>query len=124
MADTKQVIRIKRIYEPASPGDGVRVLVDRLWPRGLSKREANIDAWAKDLAPSVPLRTWFHKDIPGRWKEFSTRYKDELRHRKDALNEFRTEVKKRKRVTLLYAGKDDEHSHAKVLQKFLSQGKA
>jgi uncharacterized protein YeaO (DUF488 family) len=124
MADTKPMIHIKRVYDDASPGDGVRVLVDRIWPRGFTKREANIDVWAKDLAPSVPLRTWFHKDIKGRWKEFSQRYKDELRTHKDAIKAFRTEVKKHKRVTLLYASKDEEHAHAKVLQKFLSQGKA
>ena len=120
MANTKQMIHIKRIYEPAAPGDGLRVLVDRLWPRGLSKRAANIDLWAKELAPTVPLRRWFHKDPSGRWKEFATRYRKELRGHKDALTDFRTQVRKSRKVTLLYAGADTEHSHAQVLLKFLS----
>lgn len=124
MANTKPMIHLRRIYEPAQPGDGMRVLVDRLWPRGMSKRKVNIDLWAKDLAPSVPLRSWFHKDIPGRWKEFSKRYKQELRAHKDAVKAFRNETKKNRRVTLVFAGKDLEHSHARVLQKFLSEGKA
>jgi uncharacterized protein YeaO (DUF488 family) len=115
------MIKLKRVYERAAPGDGTRVLVDRLWPRGLTKRAANVDLWLKDVAPSVPLRKWFgHR--PDRWKEFAVRYRKELHKHKAALNELR-KLAKKGRITLVYAAADTVHTHAQVLYKFLARHK-
>lgn len=109
-------IRIKRIYEPAAPADGIRVLVDRLWPRGIKKTNAKLASWMKDIAPSTQLRVWFgHK--PERFTEFAKRYKTEL-----AGNPEVAELHKLARgnlVTLLYAAHDPEINHAMVLQSVL-----
>src|SRR3982751_5803630 len=99
--------RIKRIYESRTPDDGVRVLVDRLWPRGISKARAGLDLWLKDAAPSADLRIWFgHK--PERWAEFLRRYREELRG-SVALEQLR-EMARTQRLTLLYAARDTEHN--------------
>jgi uncharacterized protein YeaO (DUF488 family)/tellurite resistance-related uncharacterized protein len=104
-------IRIKRVYEPAEPGDGVRVLVDRLWPRGLKKADARIDLWLRDVAPSPELRRWFgHR--PDRWQAFRERYEAELAHN-PAVAELPRATERP--VTLLYAAKDEAHNHARVL---------
>jgi uncharacterized protein YeaO (DUF488 family) len=109
-------VRIKRIYEAAAPADGVRVLVDRLWPRGIKKSAARLDDWMKDVAPSPQLRIWFgHK--PERFEEFASRYKKELLSN-PALGELR-KLAKGKLVTLLYAARDPEVNHAQVLQSVL-----
>jgi uncharacterized protein YeaO (DUF488 family) len=108
--------RIKRVYESASPSDGKRVLVDRLWPRGLKKTDAALDEWMKDVAPSVPLRLWFGHD-PDRFAEFGRKYKAELA-RNPALPELRA-LGNGKLVTLLYAAHDPEINHAVVLQSVL-----
>ncbi len=108
--------RIKRVYESASPSDGKRILVDRLWPRGLKKTDAALDEWMKDVAPSVPLRLWFGHD-PDRFAEFGRKYKAELA-KNPALAELR-ELGKGKLVTLLYAAHDPEVNHAVVLQSVL-----
>ena len=114
-----QAIFIKRVYEKSSKKDGLRILVDRLWPRGLSKDKAAIDEWAKELAPTAELRKWFgHK--PERWKEFQRKYTAELT-KNNAVAEFVEAHKKDKLLTLLYAGKDEAHTHALLLQQFLQQ---
>lgn len=95
--------RIKRIYEPRTPDDGVRVLVDRLWPRGISKSRAALDLWLKDAAPSTALREWF-EHRPERWAEFQRRYREELRD-SAAIDQLR-EISRTQRVTLLYAARD------------------
>jgi len=112
--------RIKRVYEDASRADGQRILVDRLWPRGLKKTDAALDDWMKDVAPSVPLRRWFGHD-PERFAEFKRKYKAELRGN-TALGKLR-QLGKSKRVTLLYAAHDPEINHAVVLQSVL-QGRS
>ncbi|MHA6690983.1 DUF488 domain-containing protein [Devosia sp. A449] len=106
---------IKRIYEPAASEDGVRVLVDRLWPRGVSKDEAKIDHWLKDVAPSSELRTWFGHE-PVRWDEFRRRYRAELHDNNAALDELRQLTGK---VTLLYGAHDEAHNQAVVLLELL-----
>lgn len=109
-------ITIKRVYDPPSSEDGVRILVDRLWPRGLRKDAAALDAWAKELAPSPPLRQWFdHR--PERFAEFKRRYRDELKGNPLVLDQLR-QIGKAK-ATLLYAAKDPAINHAVVLADFL-----
>ena len=110
-------LRLKRAYEPPSAGDGVRVLVDRLWPRGLRKSDAAIDRWLKEIAPSTELRRWFGHD-PRRWAEFRRRYRAELSHKRELLNELRT-VAHREPVTLVYAARDQQHNEAVVLRDLL-----
>jgi uncharacterized protein YeaO (DUF488 family) len=108
--------QIKRVYEPASPSDGVRVLVDRLWPRGVKKSSAHLDHWMKEVAPSASLRSWFgHK--PERFAEFSKRYKKELNGNSE-LAELR-KLGRSSRVTLLYGARDPEINQAVVLQSVL-----
>ncbi len=114
-------IKIKRIYDESVRGDGFRVLVDRLWPRGLSKSEVDIDLWMKEIAPSNELRIWFGHD-PENWVEFQKRYRNELKDKKD-LTEFLLNKTKTKAVTLLYAAKDLKHNHAVVLKKALQEYK-
>jgi uncharacterized protein YeaO (DUF488 family) len=115
-------INIKRVYEPAAGADGYRVLVDRLWPRGLTKEKAAIDAWWKQLAPSSELRKWYGHD-PAKWKAFRHRYQEELLMA-DATVFIRDELSKHKTITLLYASRESEINHAIVLRDFiLSQSK-
>ncbi len=111
-------IRIKRAYEPPSGDDGLRVLVDRLWPRGLRRQEAAIDLWRKELAPSAELRIWFGHD-PGRWDEFRRRYLAELAPKAALLDEIRRSAAGR-RLTLIYAAKDEAHNQAVVLRDLLA----
>ncbi len=110
-------LRLKRIYEPADPEDGTRILVDRLWPRGLSKAKAALDDWMKDIAPSAELRQWFGHD-PQRWPQFQQRYEAELREHAEALDRIR-KLAKTKTVTLLYGARDQEHNDAVVLLNVL-----
>ncbi|HEY1060346.1 MAG TPA: DUF488 domain-containing protein [Daejeonella sp.] len=114
--------RIKRIYDPAEKSDGLRILVDRLWPRGLKKEDAQIDLWFKEAAPSVDLRKWFDHD-PDKWQEFKKRYIIELEGNK-AIANLLDRVKMSKTVTLLYAARDKEHNHSLVLQGFLEENAA
>lgn len=114
------MIRLKRIYEPKAAADGFRVLVDRLWPRGIRKQDADIDLWLKDVAPSPELRRWFGHD-PVRWAEFSRRYRAELRGKEEALAELR-EKAEGQTVTLLYGANDEEHNQAVVLREVLTPG--
>lgn len=111
-------VRLKRAYEPPAATDGVRVLVDRLWPRGLRKAEAAIDRWLKELAPSSELRRWFGHD-PGRWDEFRRRYRSELSAHADLLNELRATARAGP-LTLVYAARDEQHNDAVVLRDVLA----
>lgn len=110
-------IRCKRVYEPAEPSDGVRVLVDRLWPRGLRRESAQIDAWARDLAPSDELRRWFAHD-PSRFAEFRRRYRAELRPLRHEIGDLVSKADDEP-LTLLYAARDHEHNNAVVLAEML-----
>jgi uncharacterized protein YeaO (DUF488 family) len=110
-------IKIKRVYEPAVKSDGFRILVDRLWPRGIKKEEANVDAWLKEVAPSTGLRKWFNHE-PEKWAAFTKKYKKELED-SSALQELSALAKKHKRITLVYSAKDEEHNQAVVLQQFI-----
>ena len=112
-------IAIKRIYDPPSDRDGFRVLVDRIWPRGISKKDAAIDRWAKEIAPSAALRMWFRHD-PAKWQEFRKRYRDELDDRVSELRHLLEECGKR-RMTLLFSTKDTEHNQAVVLREVLAK---
>ena len=116
--DDMTEVKIKRVYEPAEPGDGFRVLVDRLWPRGESKEKLHYDLWAKDIAPSVPLRQWYHQDEESRWEEFRKRYTEELEN-STAVGDFMEKIKGQKTVTLLYASKNAAENHALILRRFL-----
>lgn len=110
-------MKIKRVYEPIEETDGYRVLVDRLWPRGISKAKAQIDLWLKSVAPSNELRKWFGHD-PERFAEFSEQYRTELAE-SGALDELRSVIKEHPIATLLYAAHDEEHNNAVVLQELL-----
>jgi uncharacterized protein YeaO (DUF488 family) len=112
-------IKIKRAYDKPSKEDGVRILVDRLWPRGVTKEEAAVKQWAKDLAPSTELREWFHHETQ-LWPEFEKRYKAELKHN-EAVEAFREEYRETRLITLVYAAKDEQHNHAIVLQHYLQE---
>jgi uncharacterized protein YeaO (DUF488 family) len=120
MIEAGAMIRMKRIYESEkpSPDDGKRILIDRLWPRGLKKEDVVIDEWLKELSPSNELRKWFGHD-PARWQEFKERYRRELEGKADILEKLRKDTKK-STVTLLYAAKDTEHNNAVVLKEILS----
>lgn len=113
------MIRIKRVYEAAQEEDGVRILVDRLWPRGISKEKAAIDKWMKEIAPSDKLRKWFSHD-PKKWKQFKERYLKELESKTDLIEELRHPSKKGT-LTLLYSAKDELHNQALVLKEFLER---
>jgi len=108
-------IRIKRVYEQPNKQDGRRILVDRLWPRGLTKEKAGIDLWLKDIAPSTELRKWFAHD-PGRWEEFKKLYLAELKGNSGQIQLLKQELAKGT-VTLVYAARDEEHNQAVVIQE-------
>lgn len=111
-------LKIKRVYEQSAKEDGKRILVDRLWPRGLTKEKANIDLWLKDVAPSTELRKWFAHD-PAKWDEFQKRYLKELKSNKDNVTIIK-ELIKSGTVTLVYGARDQEHNEALVLKKHLT----
>src|SRR5262249_54607483 len=117
-----RTIVIKRVYAPPSAEDGARVLVDRIWPRGLTKDAARLDAWIKGVAPSTKLRQWFGHD-PARWLEFQRRYRSELKANADALAEVRKLRTGRGRLTLLFAAHDEDHNNAVVLAAVLRSSK-
>lgn len=112
-------VKIKRIYEPVQEQDGVRILVDRLWPRGVKKETAHLDGWMKAIAPSAELRKWFHHD-PHSWDHFQLKYTQEL-SQNDAVKELLRYIKDNKTTTLLYAAQDEHHNHALVLQHFINE---
>ncbi len=111
------MIKIKRVYEEADEGDGFRVLVDRLWPRGLSKDKAKVDMWLKDIAPSDALRKWFAHD-PGKWTEFKHRYFQELKDKKELVDMI-IEKSRSKTVTLLYGTKEERYNNAVALKEYI-----
>jgi uncharacterized protein YeaO (DUF488 family) len=110
-------IRLKRAYEAPAPDDGLRILVERLWPRGLTKERAAVDFWAKDAAPSPELRRWYGHDL-AKWDEFQERYRAELRQNKGAVEELRRKGRG-KIVTFVYAARDEAHNSALVLKDYL-----
>lgn len=108
-------IWLKRAYDEPDKNDGFRVLVDRIWPRGISREELKLDAWLKEISPSGDLRKWFGHD-PQKWDEFKRRYFMELKERKDPVEELQVRIKQG-RVTLVYAAHDQEHNNAVALQR-------
>ncbi len=111
------MIRVKRVYDTAAPGDGLRILVERLWPRGLKKTDAQFDDWIKDVAPSTELRKWFSHD-PAKWNEFQRRYRAELDKHPEAWQPLLALLKKRA-VTLLFSSHDAEHNNVLALKSYL-----
>jgi uncharacterized protein YeaO (DUF488 family) len=114
-------VRLKRAYEPAAATDGSRVLIDRIWPRGVSREEAHLDEWARELAPSGELRRWFSHD-PDRFAEFRRRYRAELTAQEAKLRELRQRARQGT-LTLVYAARDTEHNDAVVLAELLRRGR-
>jgi uncharacterized protein YeaO (DUF488 family) len=112
-------VRIKRVYETPEPSDGTRILIDRLWPRGLTKDRARVDLWLKDIAPSTSLREWFGHD-PAKWEEFQRRYQAELDANPATGAELRAALQ-RGRATLVYGAKDEQHNDAVVLKAYLER---
>lgn len=112
-------IKLKRVYDTAEMSDGYRILVDRLWPRGVTKEKANLDEWAKEVAPSNELRKWFHSDRT-KTVEFKRKYLAELKRRKDKLNEL-AQLASKTQITLLYASNDPDYNHAMVLKEHLEK---
>jgi uncharacterized protein YeaO (DUF488 family) len=113
------MFRVKRIYLPAESADGYRVLVDRLWPRGVSKEKARVDLWLKEIAPSDGLRKWFAHDAK-RWREFQKRYRGELKKESAAVAQVKQLQKEHGTVTLLYSAHDEEHNQALALEAYLN----
>jgi uncharacterized protein YeaO (DUF488 family) len=111
------MIHLKRAYEVSSAADGVRILVERLWPRGLTKERAAVDLWMKEVAPSPELRKWFGHD-PGRWKRFKQRYWGELKRKRAEVDALLRKAREGK-VTLIYAARDEEHNGALALKEFI-----
>ncbi|MGH9734421.1 MAG: DUF488 domain-containing protein [Candidatus Acidiferrales bacterium] len=114
------MFKVKRIYEAATPEDGYRVLVDRIWPRGMSKEKAHVDLWMKEIGPSDRVRKWFGHD-PNRWAEFQKRYRGELKKNSELVGELRAFEKKHGTVTLVYSARDDQHNQAVALREFLKK---
>jgi uncharacterized protein YeaO (DUF488 family) len=113
-------IRLKRAYEPAAPGDGYRVLIDRLWPRGVSRQRAQLDCWAKELSPSAELRRWFGHE-PERFEQFRRSYIEELHDQRPRLAALRRKAREGT-LTLVYAAQDEQHNDAVVLAEVLRRG--
>lgn len=114
------MIHIKRIYEPPEKKDGYRILIDRLWPRGIAKQEAKIDVWVKEIAPSTELRKWFNHDAV-KWKEFKEKYKKELKNNLELVHQIKALEKEKKIITLLFAAKETAYNNAQVLIDVLKE---
>ena len=112
-------IKIKRVYEHPEQDDGMRILVDRLWPRGLTKKKASLDLWLKDIAPSTELRKWFAHD-PDKWKRFRGRYQTEIRNNHDLIKVLKQKAREGT-ITLIYGARDQKHNEALVLKQFLEK---
>jgi uncharacterized protein YeaO (DUF488 family) len=115
------MIKLKRVYEQPSSDDGFRVLVERLWPRGVTKVGARLDLWLKDVSPSADLRKWYSHDV-SKWDEFQKRYRDELANHQEALTQIK-EMAKKGTVTFVYAASDHEHNSALILKQFIDSSK-
>ncbi|GHT27557.1 MAG: DUF488 family protein [Hydrotalea flava] len=115
----KKNLSLKRVYDPPEDSDGLRVLVDRVWPRGLTKEKAKIDVWLKDIAPGTELRKWFAHDV-AKWKVFHEKYTTELLHNKPAVEELRKLLSKQN-ITLVFGAKDVLHNQAVVIKEFMSK---
>lgn len=115
----KSTIKLKRVYEAPHKDDGIRILVDRLWPRGLTKKKAKVDLWLKEIAPSTELRKWFGHD-PKKWGSFSARYRTEIKHHADQLKLLESKAKEGT-VSLMFGARDEEHNEAVVLKDFLER---
>lgn len=113
------IVHIKRVYETPASGDGYRVLVDRIWPRGLGRKEARVDRWCKEIAPSSELRRWFGHD-PSRWEEFRRRYRKELEQSPELVAEFMANARSAE-LTLLFSARDVQHNNAVVLREWLEE---
>jgi uncharacterized protein YeaO (DUF488 family) len=111
-------IKLKRVYLKPEKSDGCRVLVDRLWPRGLGRRKAGIDHWLRDLAPSTALRKWYGHE-PERWQEFKRRYRAELKQQKDAVKELKALLRQHRTVTFLFSSKEEKLNNAAALKAYL-----
>jgi uncharacterized protein YeaO (DUF488 family) len=114
------MIHIKRAYDPPSESDGYRILVERLWPRGLTKERARIDLWMKEISPSPGLRKWFSHD-PAKWDEFRQRYRDELKGNKEATDRLSGLLESHDTVTFVYAARDEQHNSARLLKEFMER---
>lgn len=114
------MFKIKRIYEKTGEDDGYRILVDRLWPRGVSKERANLDLWMKDIAPSNEIRKEYGHKLD-KWPEFKTKYLEELQEKKDLIKQLKIMERFHSKVTLLYSAKDEDHNNAVVLEELLNQ---
>jgi uncharacterized protein YeaO (DUF488 family) len=112
-------IKIKRVYEHPEKDDGLRILVDRLWPRGLTKKKASVDLWLKDIAPSTELRKWFAHD-PDKWKRFRARYQTEIRNNHELIKVLKQKASEGT-ITLIYGARDQKHNEALVLKQFLEE---
>ena len=113
------MIKIKRAYDEVSPDDGERILVDRLWPRGIKKDEARIDTWIKEIAPSDELRKWFAHD-PAKWQEFRKKYREELKEQSNLIELLKNKAT-RGNITLIFSARDTEHNNAVVLSELISK---
>src|SRR6185437_12553654 len=113
-------VRVKRIYDPSEPGDGYRVLIDHVWPRGISRERAKLDEWARELAPSDELRRWFDH-VPERFDEFRSRYREELIAQAERIDALRR-LAKSGPLTIVYAARDEEHNNAVVLAELIRDG--
>jgi len=114
------LIKIKRVYDPPSKDDYFRILIDRLWPRGMSKEKAKLDLWMKEIAPSDELRTWFNHE-PEKWDEFQKRYQNESTSKQDLFDQIRQLAKEKGAVTLVYSAKDTDHNNAVALKIMLEK---
>ena len=112
------MVKVKRIYEKPEEGDGYRILVDRLWPRGVSKEKAALDLWLKEIAPSNELRKWYNHE-PEKWPEFQKKYQTEIAANKEVFEQLKEIVKKEENVTLLYAAREEKRNEAQVLKDLL-----
>lgn len=115
----RQSVKIKRVYEPADKADGKRILIDRLWPRGLTKEKAKVDLWLKDIAPTSELRSWFKHD-PEKWSEFQLKYRAEIESNTEVLKRLKTELEAGQ-TTLVYSARDEHHNDAVVLKTYLEE---
>jgi uncharacterized protein YeaO (DUF488 family) len=118
MAENEVMLKVKRIYDPPEKADGFRILVDRLWPRGMSKQRAHLDLWMKEIAPSDQLRKWFSHD-PKRRAGFMARYREELRDKKELMRQINELEQEHRTLTLLYASRDEQHNQAVALREIL-----